>query len=95
MPGGGGHHACMFVCHDKKWHNRYPTQCRVVEGIMHVCLYVMIKSGTIDIQHSAGWWRFSVFDMSMFFYILCLTCLCISILMGGAKWYPSKLNYFN
>ena len=33
----------MFVCHDKKWHGRNPAQCRVVEGIMHVCLYFMKK----------------------------------------------------
>ena len=29
----------MFVCHDERWHIRNPDQ--VVEGIMHVYLYVM------------------------------------------------------
>ena len=62
---------CMFVCHDERWHIRNPTQCQVVEGIIHVCLYVMIKSGTIDIQHSAGWWRAS------FMYV------CLSLIKSG------------
>ena len=88
MSGGGGHHACMFVCHDKKWHNRYPIQCQVVEGIIHVCLYVMIKSGTIDIQHSAGWWRAS------FMYV------CLSLIKSGtidiqhsAGWWRASFMY--
>ena len=38
---------------------------------MHVCLYVMIKSGTIDIQHSARWWRAS------FMYV------CLSLIKRG------------
>ena len=57
----------MFVCHDKRWHIRNPTQCQVVEGIMHVCLYVMIKSGTIDIQHITGWWRASFMHLRMMY----------------------------
>ena len=43
------------------------TQCWVVEGILYACmLYVMIKGGTLEIQHSAGWWR------TLYMYIIML-----------------------
>ena len=44
----------MFVCHDKRWHGRNPAQCRVVEGIMHVCLYFMKKVAQNTVPDGGG-----------------------------------------